>query len=124
MAKDLTVTGFEDKPGVSAGIGEALGDAGVNAAGLTGSGTLGEIHVLIEDGDLDTARSTIERLGLKVDDARDALVVPAEDKPGAFGNIARKLANAGVNIDFHYIAANTRLVFVVDDIGKARDAID
>ena len=42
----------------------------------------------------------------------------------AFGNIARELADAGVNIDFHYIAANTRLVFVVDDIDKARDAIE
>ena len=124
MAKDLKVTGFEDKPGVSAGIGEALGNAGVNATGLTGSGSLGEIHVLVEDGDADTARSTIEGLGLTVGEARDALVVPAEDKPGAFGNVARKLANAGVNIDNHYIAANTRLVFVVDDIDKARDAIE
>jgi len=124
MSKDLTVTGFEDKPGVSAGIGEALGNAGINAAGLTGSGTLGEIHVLVEDGDAAAARSAIEGLGLRVGDARDALVVAADDKPGAFGNTARKLADAGVNIDYHYIAANTRLVFVVDDAEKARAALE
>lgn len=123
MAKDLTITGFEDKPGVSAGIGEALGGAGINAEGLVGAGKLGEIHVLVEDGEVDGARSAIEALGLRVADARDALVVPAEDKSGAFGNIARKLADAGVNIDYHYVASNTRLVFVVDDTDKARAAL-
>lgn len=123
MAKDLRVTGFEDEPGVSAGIGEALGQAGINAEALIGAGKLGEIHVLVEDADASGARSAIEGLGLRVGDARDALVVPAEDKPGAFGTVARKLADAGVNVDYHYIAANTRLVFVVDDAEKARAAL-
>ena len=37
MAKDLTVTGWgEDRPGVNAALGEALGRAGVNIEGKIG----------------------------------------------------------------------------------------
>lgn len=50
MAKDLTVTGWgEDRPGINAAIGEALGRAGINIEGTFGSGKFGEIHVLVED---------------------------------------------------------------------------
>ena len=123
MAKDMTVTGFEDRPGVVASIAEALGKAGINIEGLLGSGKLGEIHVLVEDGDADAARSAIEGAGLQVGDAREAIVVSAEDRPGALGEVARKLADAGVNLDYVFIASNTRLVFVPDDVEKARGAV-
>ncbi len=123
MAKDMTVTGFEDRPGVVASIAEALGKAGINIEGLLGSGKLGEIHVLVEDGDAAAARSAIEGTGLQVGDAREAIVVSAEDRPGALGEVARKLADAGVNLDYVFIASNTRLVFVPDDVEKARGAV-
>lgn len=123
MAKDISVTGFEDKPGVSASLGEALGNAGINITGLFGSGKLGEIHVLVEDDDVAAARRAIEGVGLRVGDARDAIIIPDTDRPGGFGGAARRLADAGVNIDHHYVASNTRLVFVVDDIEKARAAV-
>lgn len=123
MAKDLSVTGFEDRPGVSASIGEALGNGGVNITGLFGSGKLGEVHVLVEDGDVDAARQAIEGAGFRVGDARDAIIVPDIDRPGAFGEVARRIADAGVNLDYHYVASNSRLVFVVDDVEKARAAV-
>jgi hypothetical protein len=121
MPTDLTITGFEDRPGVAASIGEALGQAGVDVEGLFGSGRLGEIHVLV--GDATTARRAIEEAGLRVSDEREALVVAAQDRPGELGRIARRIADAGVNIIYLYVASNNRLVFVAEDVERARSAI-
>jgi hypothetical protein len=121
MPTDLTITGFEDRPGVAASIGEALGGAGVDVEGLFGSGKLGEIHVLV--GDAAAARRAIEESGLRVSDEREALVVDAEDRPGELGRIARRIADAGVNIIYVYVASNNRLVFVAEDVERARSAI-
>jgi hypothetical protein len=121
MPTDLAITGFEDRPGVTASIGEALGGAGINVDGVFGSGKLGEIHVLVDD--VETARRAIEEAGLRVGDEREALVVHAENLPGELGRIARRIADQGVNILCHYVGSNNRLVFVVDDAERARNAI-
>jgi hypothetical protein len=121
MARDLNITGWEDRPGVNAGIGEALGQAGVNIDGTFGSGTLGEIHVLVED--TAAAVRALEQAGFTVGEPRDVLVLDIEDRPGAWGEVARRLADAGVNIDFHYLATSARVVVGVDDIDKARGAL-
>jgi len=121
MAKDLTVTGWgQDRPGVAAEIGEALGQAGVNIEGAFGSGRHGEVHVLVEDGG--SARSALEGAGFTVSDERDVVVVQLEDRPGSWGDAARKLADAGVNIDWHYLATGTRMVVATADLEKARGA--
>lgn len=121
MPTDLTITGFEDRPGVAASIGEALGNANVDVEGLFGSGRFGEIHVLVSDAA--AARGAIGDAGLQVSDEREALVVDAEDRPGELGRIARRIADAGVNIIYLYVASNNRLVFVVEDVERARSAI-
>lgn len=121
MPTDLTITGFEDRPGVAASIGEALGNAGVDVQGLFGSGRLGEVHVLVDDAA--GARRAIEEAGLQVGDEREALVVDAEDKPGELGRVARRIADAGVNVIYVYVASNNRLVFVAEDVERARSAI-
>jgi hypothetical protein len=122
MAKDLTVTGWgQDRPGVAAEIGEALGQAGVNIEGAFGSGLQGEVHVLVEDAG--SARSALESAGFTVSDERDVVVVQLEDRPGSWGDAARKLADAGVNIDWHYLASGTRMVVATGDLEKARAAV-
>lgn len=122
MAKDLRVTGWEsDRPGVAADIGQVLGSAGVNIEGAFGSGRYGEVHVLVEDAE--TARPALEDAGYEVAEEREVLVVQLEDRPGAWGEAARKLADAGVNIDWHYLATGTRMVVAVDDLSRARNAV-
>lgn len=117
MAKDLTIV-LEDRPGTLADMGEALGKAGINIDGLCGFPCEGRgvIHVLVEDGA--GARRALEEGGLEVSGERDVLVLDVEDRPGAFGDIARKIANAGVNVDLAYLATRTRLVIGADDLGK------
>jgi hypothetical protein len=122
MAKDLTVI-LQDRPGTIADMGEALGKAGVNIEGGCGfpSEGKGVIHILVEDAV--AARKALQQAGLVVRDERQVLVLEIEDRPGVIGNISRRIAKAGVNIDLMYLATNTRLVIGVDDIDKARAAI-
>jgi hypothetical protein len=121
MATDLTVR-LEDRPGELARLGEALGGAGVNVDGFsaTTTGGQGEVHLLVADAA--SARSALEGAGIQVTGEREALVVDAPNNPGELGKAARRLADAGVNIEVAFPTADGRLVFGVDDIGKARGA--
>ncbi len=122
MAKDLTVI-LEDRPGTLADIGEALGKAGINIEGCCGfpSEGKGVIHILVED--VAAARKQLQKAGLVVRGEREVLVLEVEDRPGIFGNVTRRIAKAGVNIDLIYLATNTRLVIGADDLHKARAAV-
>jgi hypothetical protein len=122
--KDLTVI-MEDTPGKLAELGEATGRAGVNILGLcamVGDGR-GFIHILVEDEA--KAKKALEDAGISVADEREAVVVDFHDKPGAMGEIARDLAEAGVNIDVAYtIFTGVRLVILTEDVEQARDALE
>ena len=124
MPKDLTVI-MDDRPGKLAELGEVTGKAGINIDGLcamTGDGK-GFIHILVEDAS--GARKALDAAGLEVADERDAVVVDLHDKPGAMGEIARDLAEAGVNVDVAYtIFSGVRLVIVTEDTEKAQAALN
>ena len=122
MAKDLTVI-LKDRPGTLADLGEALGNAGINMGGMCGFPSEGKavIHILVEDGA--GARRVLENAGLEVSGEREVLVLEVEDRPGAFGDIARKIDNAGVNINLAYLATRTRLVIGADNLAKAQAAL-
>jgi len=121
MPTDLTVQ-LENRPGTLAALGEALGRAGVNIDGISGIESQGraEVHVLVEDAA--AARRALEAAGLRVGAERPVLVMTMEDRPGELGKVARRIANAGVNIELLYLATNTRLVIGADDLEKARSA--
>jgi len=121
MTKDLTVI-LEDRPGTLADVGEALGKAGINIEGLCGFPCEGKGigHILVEDAA--AARRALEEVGLEVRGERQVLVLEVEDRPGALGEVSRRIADAGVNIDLIYLATNNRLVLGVDDLDKARAA--
>jgi hypothetical protein len=122
MAKDFTVR-LENRPGTLADMGEALGKAGVNIDGMCAFPCegVGVIHILVEDAD--GARNALEDAGLEVSFERDVLLFEAEDRPGMLGVVARKIADAGVNIDLLYKATQTKLVIGVDDLAKAQAAL-
>lgn len=122
MAKDLTVF-LEDRPGTLADMGEALGKAGINIDAMCGFPCEGRgvIHILV--GDAEGARSALEEIGIQVGSERDVLLHEAEDQPGMLGQTARKIADAGVNLDLLYKATQTKLVIGADDLDKARAAL-
>jgi hypothetical protein len=125
MPTDLRLT-LEDAPGQGARLGEALGRAGVNIEGICAvtAGGRATVHVLVEDAA--AARSALEGAGLSVDDETEPLVTDVgaqASTPGAMGSIARRLADAGVNISFVYLATNNRAVLGTSDMAKARQAL-
>ena len=99
MAMQAFVVAAEDRPGELARIGQALGEAGVNItalAGLTEEGA-GLIGFLVSDEA--GARGALRGAGIE---ARELEVLPIAlaDAPGALAAAARKLATAGLNVEF------------------------
>jgi len=123
--RDLTVI-LKNQPGMLADMGEALGKMGINMEGLCGFPLKGEgiIHILVEDET--TARWALEEAGFQVRAVREVLVLDIGHivgKPGTGGKMARKIGDAGVNIDLIYFAENNRIVLGVDNLDKARAAL-
>ena len=46
-----------------------------------------------------------------------------EDSPGELGKVARRIADAGINIDMVYMGTDSRLVVAVYDLDSARQAL-
>lgn len=118
MRNDLTIA-LEDRLGTLAAMGELLASAGINIEGICGAQDGGQsvVHILVENSP--AAREVLEAAGYQVLSVRDVFVMNIEDRPGALGEVARKLADAEVNIELCYLATETRLVLGVDDMEKA-----
>ncbi|MFN2604394.1 MAG: amino acid-binding ACT domain-containing protein [Gemmatimonadaceae bacterium] len=117
---DLAIA-LHNRPGSLASMGEALGAAGVSVEGggvwVLDGRAVG--HFLFEDGA--AARQTLERAGIRVLSEREVIVQKLkQDVPGQLGKIARRLADAGVNIEVMYSDHDNQLILVVDDIDKGR----
>jgi hypothetical protein len=122
MATNLTIT-LEDRPGILAELGEALGGAGVNIEGFCGYAGEGRgtLHLLVEDAA--AARRALEGAGIEVQDDQEVLVLDIEDRPGSLGVIARRVAGADVSLNLGYLATDTRLVLGADDLEAVRRAV-
>lgn len=121
---DLTIV-LDDRPGALADMGEALGRAGVS---IEGGGVFvcqgaGVGHFLVADGA--AARRALEAAGIRVLAARDVLVQRLNQaEPGQLGKIARRMADAGVNIEVMYSDHAHRLILVVDDLPRGQEVSD
>lgn len=118
--KDLAIE-LENRPGALAEMGEALGQAGVSIEGggawvVEGRG-IG--HFLFADGA--AARSALEAAGIRVLAENEVLVQRLrQDVPGQLGKLARRMAEAGVNIEVVYSDHDRQLILVVDDLDRGR----
>ncbi len=118
--RDLTIQ-LDNHLGALAEMGEALGRAGVSVEGggvfvVDGRGVA---HFLFEDGE--AARRALEGAGIVVLADREVLVQRLkQDQPGQLGAIARRMADAGVNIEVMYSDHANQLILVVDDPERGR----
>jgi len=123
MATDLTLY-LDDHPGELARLGTVLGRSGVNIVGLcavTSGGGQAEVHVTVDE--LADALTDLAKAGFRVATEQEVLVVPLEDRPGALGDVARRLGDSSNNITLAYLATSTRLVLAADDLAGARQAL-
>lgn len=122
--KDLTIT-LEDRPGALAEVGESLGRAGISVegGGAFVIGARGVAHFLVADGE--AARTALEAAGIRVEAVRDVLIQRLkQDEPGQLGKIARRMAEANVNIEVLYSDHNNQLILVVNNLEKGREVSD
>jgi hypothetical protein len=122
MATDLLIE-VENQPGAVAAVAAAISDAGVNisAAMCTGAGSTASLHILVKHPE--AAKHALAIAGVTVRSAREVVVVEADDRPGALADLARKVAEAGVNLDLLYLATRTRVVFGSPDLAALRAAL-
>ena len=120
--KDLSIE-LEDRPGALADMGEALGNAGVSieGGGVFVSDGRGIAHFLFRDEDAPAALTALTAAGIAVVATRDVVVLRLhQGVPGQLGKLARRMANAGVNIEVQYSDHDHNLILVVDDVARAR----
>jgi hypothetical protein len=122
MAFDLVID-IENSPGSLAAVTAAVSDAGVNLAAATciGNGARAELHILVPHPE--AARHSLATAQLAVTREREVVVVDVEDSPGVLADLARKIAQAGINLDLVYIATRNRVVFGAADLDALREAI-
>jgi hypothetical protein len=122
MAVDLVID-IENSPGALARVAAAISDAGVNIAAATcvGPGERAELHILVPHAE--AAKHALAISQVAVTREREVVVVEVEDRPGVLGEVARKLADAGVNIELVYLASGTRLVIGAADLDAVRSAV-
>lgn len=114
--KDLAIA-LENRPGALAEMGEALGRAGVS---IEGGGVWGDVaHFLFEDAA--AARAALESAGIRVVAENEVFIQKLrQDEAGQLGKIARRMAEAGVNIEVQYSDHDHNLILVVDDLERGR----
>lgn len=124
--KELRVT-MADRPGSLAKLAEALGKAGVNIEAISASttGGSGDVRVLVAD--TAAARKALEGAGITVAGEREMTFVDLEDRPGSLAEVAKKLADQGVNVDAIYVVGQSggkkQLALGSADAAKTRSAV-
>ena len=117
---------LENKPGSLAQVAEALGERGINITSISGvtAGTAGALGLLTND-EAGT-REVLRSAGIKSREI-GLVSVSLENKPGALGEIARRLADAGVNVELllgtGMSGSNVTVALGVDDVEAAQRAI-
>jgi hypothetical protein len=123
--QDLTIV-LEDKPGALAKAAEAIAAERINIEGgaTINCGGEGIFHALFKtEQDATAAKRALEKIGFKVRAQEPVVVEQAQDKPGEVARIFRAIADAKVNVEFTYVATNTRVVIGSKDAQKVTEAL-
>jgi hypothetical protein len=123
MATDLTIE-VDNEPGELARVAAAISDAGVNlaAATYTGTSARAELHILVPHAE--PVRHALAITNQAITREREVVVIEVEDdRPGVLADLAREVAEAGINLDLVYVATHNRVVFGSPDIDKLKQLL-
>lgn len=126
-AKEFTVT-VEDKPGALGKFFQQLADRGLNVLAFQSfvEGPESLTRLIVDD-----PAKTKTLLGAMdmIFEETDAVVVKVPHRPGELARVARRLGEAGINVDYSYCgfepgSPDALLVFGVDSLSKAATLLD
>lgn len=102
ITKQLAIF-LDNRPGMLARVAEALGEAKINIYAIATSDTVDHSVIRLVVSDYRKALHVFEEHGtLVVED--DVLMIDGSNKPGQLADIAQKLSDAKVNIEYCYSA--------------------
>jgi len=121
------VVPLANKPGTLARLCSVLGDAGVNIVGVFIPEAKGRAQAArVMTVDVAAARAALRKAKIHFSE-EEVLNVELDNKPGAFGEFAGKLAEKKINITHAYATtapfARAGVVVAVSDINKALAAL-
>jgi hypothetical protein len=120
------IVDLKNKPGELARVAEAIAEKGIDITGFTGatSGDTGSIALITND-EAGTRRALTD--GKWTYRSVELVTASLASKPGALAAVARKLADAGVNIEAAMPTGmadgNVHVAFATDNPAKAREAL-
>jgi hypothetical protein len=122
MAIDMVIE-VDNEPGALAHVAAAVSDAGVNLAAATfmGEGHTAELHILVPHAE--AVRHALAITNTAVTREREVVVVEVEDRPGVLADLARKVADGGVNLDLVYVATHNRVVLGSPDLDRLKQVL-
>ena len=117
---------LQSKPGVLANVAGVLGKAGVNIEGICAAETAGRGKIRLLVSDLGKAEAALQAAKIRCG-REEAVTVSMENRPGALGEAAQKLAQAKISIKCAYAttggAGQVAVVFTVSNLPKAVAAL-
>ncbi len=123
---DVFIIELENRPGMLASLAEAIAEKGINISSIAAATASDKGTVALLTNDAAATRSILDGSGATY---RTCGLVSAtlEDRPGSLAAAARRLADAGVNIDALFPTGmdggRVTLAIGVDDVEAARTAL-
>lgn len=118
---------LSNRPGALARVCEALAKAGINIHALTISDTVDHSVVRMVVNDPTKALMLLGESGVLAVE-NDVLMIESDNAPGMLAEIAERLANAKINIEYAYMAATTEsdrglMILRPSDVEKAHASL-
>jgi hypothetical protein len=124
--KDFAIA-LTHRPGELARVADALSRYGVNIKALAGVAIDQQVVVRIVADDTEAARTALERSNIRFEEA-EVVKVLLENRAGELAAVARKLADAGVNLRAIYLTGIVEdlveLAIVSDNPKKAKRVLE
>jgi hypothetical protein len=126
MANQFVVQ-LKNMPGALAVLAEELAARGVDLKAIGGGGLGDSGHVIMTTADDETTKRVLDE-GEYTYIEGESILAEVDDKPGGMARIARRLADAGVNIQGHLFLGRwgdrAMFAFVVDRPDLARPILE
>jgi len=120
LATELVVTLQANVSGAMAAALEAVARAGINLESVTE--LEGTLHLLTRDAP--ATQRALRAAGVRVRGENVVAVIEVADRPGVAADLFRRIANAGLSVDFSYLATGNRLVVGGGDTQRIAKLLD
>ncbi|MBM3705171.1 MAG: ACT domain-containing protein [Actinobacteria bacterium] len=119
--KQLTIF-LENQAGRLAEVAKILKDENINLQGFstTEARDYGILRMVVSD--TEKARLSLKEAGFTTHVA-DVICFKVEDRPGELHKILEILLSEGINIDYIYVIAGTRIVISVPDVARTEQIL-